>query len=310
MKAIMCQPTEIRFHWELEVLISNLISLGQKPQDIVLLFLQGGQDGPEYVEQFKHKFGVEACLYQDNRDDRSYIPSIKPYLWSEYLREDSTRQQETYLYIDSDVVFKRLPMLDRLISLSNTHWYCSDTLGYTNYSYLSSVKYADEIIPKMCDLAGITEAQLKEQNDGEGGAQWIMKNPTLDYWEDVYALSNAFWHYFESIREKTDLDELPGGIQTWTAQMFAENFSAIKHDITQEVTDELKFAWTPDMHEVNKDAILIHDSGAQGESQFFDKSNYTTKEPYSDDFSQIEPDSWSADYVREIKRAGRKLNKI
>lgn len=271
--------------------------------------MQGEGDKKDYVDYFSG-IGVETHYYQDLRDGKEYIPSIKPYLWSEFLREDSTRQQETYLYIDSDVIFNRLPLLDKLPKLSSNYWYCSDTLGYTNYIYLNSVKYAEEILPRMCELADITPEQLREQSSGEGGAQWIIKNPTLEYWEDVYTLSNSFWKYFQTVHEKTDLDNLPGGIQTWCAEMYATTFSAIKHGIRMEVSDELSFAWTPDKHEINPRAVMIHDSGVQDNKEHFRKSDYLNREPYMDDFSKVDPDSWSANYVAEIKKTGINLHKI
>lgn len=42
--------------------------------------------------------------YEDDRFDKSYIPSIKPYLFYRYLSEDSERENETYVYLDSDTV--------------------------------------------------------------------------------------------------------------------------------------------------------------------------------------------------------------
>ena len=56
---------------------------------------------------FEEKYGVEVHVYEDSRDDKEYIPSIKPYLWWKYLEENPKRENERYMYIDSDVIFRK-----------------------------------------------------------------------------------------------------------------------------------------------------------------------------------------------------------
>lgn len=309
MKIITCQPSNLRFHWELEVLATNLIKLGQKPENIVFLFLKGEQDGQAYVDYFKDTFGIEAHVYEDTRDYKGYIPNIKPWLWTQYLKEDITRSHHTYLYIDSDVILTRLPDLAKFPKLDANHWYCSDTLGYTSYNYLNSVAYADEILVKMCNLAGIDKVTLAKYNENEGGAQWLIKNPTLSYWEQAYQLSNRFWQYFQTIRAKTDLEHIDKGLQTWAAQMYAETFAGLAQGIIPEVSKELEFAWCPDKTTSNPEALFIHNSGDLSPDTLFSKADYMSSEPYHADFSKIDKDTWSYQYVKAIIEAGKQLNK-
>lgn len=306
---ITCQPTNKRFKWELEVLATNLINLGVKPKDIVFLFLQASETG--YDKYFHDTFGVETHTYQDDRDYAAYIPNIKPYLWSKYLGEDPVREQGTYLYIDSDVIFKSLPDLTKLPNLAKDHWYCSDTKGYTNYDYLMSCKESDKVVPKMCELSNITLDQLEKIKEGAGGAQWIIKDPTLAYWKKVYTDCNNYYKYYKEHPELTDLDPSNMGyIQSWASQMYAEEFNCAYFNITPECTDELLFAWTPDKHEVNRKAKIIHDSGAvEGDKAHIRKADYINTDPYSMDWYNIDRDSWSWDYVIAIIRAKEQLNR-
>ncbi|BDQ61111.1 hypothetical protein EfsSVR2332_11890 [Enterococcus faecalis] len=89
MKYLLCQPAIQRFKWELEVCLTNLKKVGI--EDIVLLFSKHDTSIPVY---FKEEYGVTVHTYEDNRRDKSYIPSIKPYLWWQYLKEDPSREKK------------------------------------------------------------------------------------------------------------------------------------------------------------------------------------------------------------------------
>ena len=56
---------------------------------------------------------MEVHVYSDADRERTYIPSVKPFLWMKYLEEDKTREQGSYFYIDSDVLFREIPELTR-----------------------------------------------------------------------------------------------------------------------------------------------------------------------------------------------------
>lgn len=92
MKLILCQPAIVRFEWELEVCLTNLKKVGFDLGDVVLLFTRHDPTIPDYLAE---KYGVEVNEYADTRGDKSYIPSVKPWLWWQYLAEDSSREAET-----------------------------------------------------------------------------------------------------------------------------------------------------------------------------------------------------------------------
>ena len=93
MKLILCQPAIKRFEWELEVCLTNLQSVGFDMKDVVLLFAVHDSKVPETLA---NKYGVEVHTYTDKRSDKQYIPSVKPWLWWQYLAEDPERENEDY----------------------------------------------------------------------------------------------------------------------------------------------------------------------------------------------------------------------
>lgn len=297
MKILLAQPTVLRFKWELKVLLNNLDNLHFPLQNVVLLF---AGDSNDYADYFHSEFGVESHTYQDSRVDKSYIPSIRPYLWWQYLSEDQQREKEVYLYIDSDVIFRELPSVPN--DLSPNKWYCADTLGYTNYTYVHTRPYGDEIVNRLNSIVGVNTEQLKSIDDGMGGAQWFMCQPTTEYWSQVYHNCIDIYSYFQSIPDKTDIGQSTGGfIQTWTAEMFAQVWILAAFNITPVVTDELSFSWATDNISNYYENKLFHNAGATSDmDDVFYKGNYIERDPFSDDLSFVSTDKASYKYAQAI----------
>lgn len=287
MRYILCQPAIARFKWELEVCLTNLKSLGIK--DIVLLFSKHDSSIPIYFEE---KYNVEVHAYEDGRDDKEYIPSIKPYLWWKFLEEDSTRENERYMYIDSDVIFNKKINLRKMPSKDDV-WYCSDCNRYLNLDYIRSCENGDRILSEMAKIVNVTVESLKTINTNSGGAQWIIKNPTADYWKKVYYDSNKLYIYLRSI--KTDL-------QIWTAEMWAQLWNMMYFNIGPKIHSELDFCFATDPIERLKSAKILHNAGVtKQDTDLFFKGRYVTKSPFEDDLSFVNQNKCSFAYVKAIE---------
>lgn len=286
MKYILCQPAIPRFKWELEVCLTNLQCLGIK--DIVLLFTKHDDSIPSF---FAEKYKVDVHVY-DERDDRSYIPSVKPYLWWKYLEEDKRRESGSYFYLDADVVFRERVNLNKVRAKKDV-WYCSDCNSYLNLDYIRSCKDGDKILSEMSNIVGVTVESLETINHNSGGAQWVIKNPTAAYWEKVYRDSNALWKYFSG---------LDSDIQKWTAEMWAQLWNMMYFNIGVKVSDELAFCWATDEIERWNQVKIMHNAGVTAEmNDLFFKGKYDDKEPFNDDFSFVNEKKVSSKYVECIK---------
>lgn len=289
MKFILCQPAILRFKWELEVCLTNLIKThGVNPKNIVLLFSQHDQSIPKYLRE---KYGVETHVYRDERKDKSYIPSIKPYLWWKYLEQDSSRENETYFYMDSDVVFRELPEIS---GVKPNVWLCSDCNGYLNLDYIKSRKHGDEIIDHMCEIIGVTQSSIQTINFNSGGAQWVIKNPTVAYWKKVYSDSTKLYGYFKSV----DSD-----IQKWTAEMWSQLWNMMYFNIGPLIDHELDFCFATDDVKKYSKLKILHNAGVTADMKdLFFKGKYTNKMPFNDDLSFVNKTKCSSKYVEAIKK--------
>jgi len=288
MKYILCQPATNRFKWELDVCLTNLKSHGIK--NIVLLFQKWDDAIPVY---FKDKYGAEVHVYEDLRDDKSYIPSIKPYLWWQYLKEDPSRQNGKYFYMDSDVIFRK--KLDfRRLPVKDDVWYCSDCNGYLNVDYIRQCKNGEQVLKDMASIVGVTVESLETINNNSGGAQWLIKNPTIAYWKKVYEDSNKLFNYFK------DLDS---NIQKWTAEMWAQLWNMMYFNIGPKVVSEMDFCWATDpLHRWGETKIMHNAGVTEKDKDLFFKGKYEDETPFDDDLSFVNKNKVSSKYVEAIKR--------
>lgn len=135
--------------------------------------------------------------YEDDRFDKSYIPSIKPYLFYRYLSEDSERENETYVYLDSDTVILDLEAFK--VPVTKSRWYCSDTIGYIGLDYIKSVTNSSRTLEVMTDAIKVPIEWLESIQNNSGGAQWVIKNPKSGYWHDVYVNSIVLYRAIEPL---------------------------------------------------------------------------------------------------------------
>jgi hypothetical protein len=260
MKFLFAQPAKKRFAWELKTALKSLIDLGVNKEDIVLLFAQ--ED-----DSVQQEFGdYDVHVYLDERYDKSYIPSIKPFLWWKYLSEDKSRENETYVYLDSDTVVLDLSAFK--VRVTEKRWYCSDTVSYIGYNYLKSVSNPEETIATMLEAVKVPVEWLKSIQKESGGAQWVIKKPKAGYWHDVYVNSIVLYKAIEP---------LDTTLQKWTAEMWAQLWTMYHYGVAPKVSKNLAFAWATD--EELGEKKIIHNAGVTEGMELFFKGKYLDTPP-------------------------------
>ncbi|MFC4387521.1 hypothetical protein ACFOZ1_06800 [Gracilibacillus marinus] len=292
MKFILCQPAINRFKWELEVCITRLKKLGI--DDIVLLFAQEDNSIPLY---FSEMYEVEVHVYDDRERDKTYIPSVKPFLWMKYLEEDRSREEESYFYLDSDVLLREIPK----VRPTKKTWYASDCTSYISNDYIDSK--GDTLLEDMCNKIGIDYDLIRKSNP-IGGAQWVIKQPTFEYWKKVYEDSLKLYRYLSDIEaeyiQNNDKDYMP--IQKWTAEMWAQLWNVYHFGINVKVPSELDFSWPNHDRTSYYEKKLFHNAGVTThDKDLFFKGQYVNKSPFYDDLSHVNPEKASYEYVLAIK---------
>ena len=290
MKYITSQHATTKFKWQLSVYICSLLSLGVSPKDVVVLFSNSNTAVPKYI---KEHYGVDVHVYDDRREEKSYIPSIKPYLVYRYLDENVDARHEDYVYTDSDIIIRE-PLDFKKVPANSNNWYGSDCGGYLNLGYLNYVNNSTKVINTMKSVIGVSDDDIKGINSNCIGAQYVISNPSPEYFKKVYQDSSKLY------KETTKIDT---NFQHWVAEMYATLWNLPVFGITPHVSDELSFTWgTGTAEEFNTNKIY-HDAGVvDGSKGLFYKGDYNDREPFKDDFSSIDKDTASYWYTQYIKR--------
>ncbi len=282
IKYILCQPAITRFEWELEIFLTRMKKLGIT--NIILLFSKNNDKVPTYL---KEKYNVEVHVYDDNRKDKSYIPSIRPYLWARFLQEDRTRENETYFYLDSDVIFREVPNVEP----NDIVWYGSDCESYLGVDYIDSK--GKGLLEGMCMRIGVDPEIIRRERP-VAGAQWVIKNPKFEYWLKVYEDSIKLYKYLNTMPDNT--------IQKWTSEMWAQLWNTYLFGVNPKVNDELDFSWATDSVERYYDTKIYHNAGVIDDNQkLFFKGKYVHKSPFNDDLSFVDSTKASVKYVEAIR---------
>jgi hypothetical protein len=287
VKIILAQPSVTRFLWELEVLLTNLREFGDF--EIVLLFTRHNDTIPQHLAD---KYGVSCFVYGDKRADLTYHPSVRPYLLWQYLKADPMRERETYLYIDSDVIFREWLDFDKIGAKKNM-WVGSNCSGYIDHNYVITRQHGPKIAAKMAEICGITVDDMKGVPGI--GAHIVMVDPTAAFWERAYRDSEAIWQYFQTV----DSD-----IQKWTAEMWAQLWGMVREGKNPTTVEELDFCNATDNYQMWEKGVvkIMHNAGAIEGRSLFLKGNYADKTPWGEDFSWVRRDKCSYAYIQALEK--------
>lgn len=257
--------------------------------EVVLLFKE--QDFTVPI-RLRDKYGCSVFVYTDTRDDVDYLPSIRPWLLWQYLKEDKTREREQYFYIDSDVIFREWPHFATLAK-KGKRVVGSNCDGYIGYEYIKSTKNGEEIAAKMAMVCGITVEQMKGVPGI--GAHLILNQPTAEFWQRAYKDSVTLYHYLETV----DSD-----IQKWTAEMWAQLWGWVREGYKIEMPSELDFCKPTEPIKRWDEVKIMHNAGVTDDlaNQLFFKGAFTHFPPFGQDFSFVRKDRVSHKYVEAIKK--------
>jgi hypothetical protein len=299
---LSAQPDSFYFTWQLELQVFNFERLNISPGKIHILLGHDPQLGLEehfkiLIEKLKGK--ASFFTYPDNRVNHTYASSIRPHIIQQHLQQFPELQQETIFYHDSDIIFRELPEFSKMIE--DETWYVSDTRNYLDSKYIKAIG-GETLLNEMCAIIGVSPGQVILQDDHCGGAQYVLKNTSIEFWEklekdseDLYRYMNDFNTHRENVKNKK--------IQSWCADMWALLWNAIHFKKKVQIQPQLGFCWaTSPIEEWQKNKILHYTGNVQkGSHTVFRKSNYTEYEPFYDtDLKKILQDNCSAPLVHLI----------
>jgi hypothetical protein len=244
----------------------------------------------------QHYNTVRFFFYKDTREDKSYIPSIYFNLMKQHLLAHPELKNEVLFTHDSDIVFTK-PVDFSHLEKDNV-WYVSDTKSYLNYNYIQ--QKGNDTYLTMCDIIGLDKRIPKLMNSNTGGAQYIVKNTSYEFWNKVEIDSINLYRYFVQAEPHWKGKGYP--IQKWTAGMWAYIWNAWWFGNETQIHSDLDFTWaTNNIGEIDKVSIL-HNAGVTSDMDgLFFKGAYINELPYGKDlYVSLEKASYF--YWEEVQR--------
>lgn len=296
---ICAQPAIPYYHWQLEVMIHNFRKNGIKSEQIHILLGAGNDYYEEYWNKFKEKYSnVVIEVYQDNRVTPMYVPSLRPHILKHHFKKYQYLQKNAVFYHDCDMLFTQPVNWQKFID--DDTWYVSNTISYIGAEYIKSKKL--NIFQEMCDIIGVDAKFVEQQEANSGGAQYIMKNVTPEFWEKVERDSEELTKYFN--RKVSEYHNILHyhPIQAWTADMWAVLWNGWKFNHDIKVVPEMDFCWATDRIS-NWDRLKIfHNAGVTpNDKKLFFKGHYIAEYPRVLDTNKYDREYCSYRYIQEIK---------
>ena len=294
MKYISSQPDTGYFHWQVKLYVDNFKEHNIDPANIHAVFIY--QDSPSLqVLNMKETLGINIHLFKDDRKDREYPASFKPYGIYRLLKEDTgfntidltlngfyndtDPTRHIMLVHDSDLILNR--PLDEMKLCHSQTVYMSDTCSYTDYRYV--VSKGQEQATALFDLVGVSESVVKDNLANSGGAQIVFKNTTVNFWYKVYIDAVKIWRLFEFFQKQKPMLH---PIQAWCAEMWAVLYNLWLFGHKTEILEhDLSFSVGTDKLEDAKEKVFFHAAGVTStKDNDFYKGDYINSDPLNNPF--------------------------
>jgi hypothetical protein len=305
LRFISVQPAIDYYTWQVEVMVQNFLHNGINGNHIDIVCAIRDNMIPVAWRKLAERYNmVRFFFYNDERVKPCYISSVRPNILKQHFTKFPELQRDAIMYHDCDIILTKTPQWDHLIQ--DDIWYLSDTVGYIGAEYIQSKKYG--VYEGMCDIVGIDPAIPIREQKNSGGAQYLMKNVTADFWEKVEKDSEALYQFFLDHLVKHPETKEYHPIQKWTADMWAVLWNGWYFNHTQKVVPELEFAWPMHTLESWEKHTILHNAGVTKEwatkSKLFYKGDYMNTLPYNLSIEDFDSSLCTSKYVEAIISTG------
>lgn len=303
MKFLIVLPDNNYFLWQMLVQMNNFKKFGFE-KDAIYLIGKSSLVPNDNLLRILRKSGVksEFHIYNDERKFPQYPSSLRPHLIAKFMEKNPEMENETFFYLDPDVIFTKKIKLNDLID--NNIWYLSDTRSYINSKYIRSK--SDKLFFEMCQIVGINPKIVEKNDENAGGAQYLLKNTTVKFWKKVEKDSENLYEHMRNTSKEYN-PEHP--IQMWTADMWAVLWNAWLFGHETKIIKRFDFAWATDGIEKWKKVGIFHNAGAVlSNGEYFLKTDYQVS-PFNRELTGKNI-YCSFNYIKEIKETEENFSKV
>lgn len=267
--------------WQTEVQLHNFRKYGYTAHYHVLIFLPKRFDNEtankrEDWEELNSRYPEAKFFYYEDTENINqkwmtplgYIPLLRLYCLKKHFALYPELSKEVIFYHDADIIFtKEFPFSSYM---DDDICYLSNTRHYLGLEYLDSkIEHclpdrkeqliAFDPVAKIANCASITREIIEKNQEGTGGAQYLLKNVDADFWEDCYTACinlkgtfNILLKYFKDSNTS---------YQGFCSDMWAVLYTLWKRGYTTQCPTDFDFSWGTDVIEKVDKTYIYHNAG-------------------------------------------------
>jgi hypothetical protein len=280
LRYICAQPASTYYSWQVEVMLNNFMEMGINPNNIDIVCWKVNNVVPPEWYRLASTYPARFLFYEDTRETRHYISSIRPNILKQHFAAFPDIEQEAVLYHDCDIAFTKPINWQQF--LNDDKWYGSDTRWYIAHSYI--ISKGQDIMDKMCEIVGIDEQLIKDNELNSIGAQYLMKGINSEYWARVEKDCERLFKEITDINnEKKAIDPSYHELQIWCSDMWSVLWNGWKMGKETICHPDLDFSWATSSEADWNRYNIFHNAGVtSSEGGLFYKAEYINKLPYKE----------------------------
>lgn len=306
LRFICAQPAIKYYAWQVEVMLHNFASRGINLNQIDIVSKIDNDQVPEDWQRLADHYAARFFFYNDTRQSRHYISSIRPNLLKQHWRAHPELVNDVIFYHDCDIAFTQ-PIANWLTPdlITDDIWYGSDTRWYIAHGYIKGKGH--DILERMCNIVGITPEMVESNELNTIGAQCLLKNITDQFWVSVEQDSEQLFYQITQLNnEKKSKNPEYHELQIWCADMWALLWNAWKLGHQTRCHKNFDFSWGTSHLEEYHRCNIFHNAGVTSSaSGLFYKAEYMQHLPYNLNLV-ITPDTASNEYYDLVQHVGTK----
>ena len=279
LRFICAQPTSLFYAWQVEVMINNFMEMGINPNNIDIVCWKMNNVIPEEWVKLTNAYSARFFFYDDTRATKHYISSIRPNILKQHFIANPELEDEAILYHDCDIVFTKLINWEQF--LEDDKWYGSDTRWYIAHSYI--LGKGQDVMDKMCEIVGIDESVVRDNELNSIGAQYLMKGINAGFWENVEKDCERLYNEITVLNNmKKSKEPEYHELQIWCADMWAVLWNGWKMGKETVCHPDLEFAWGTSSESDYDRLNILHNAGVVSSADgLFYKAEFMGRLPYN-----------------------------
>jgi len=306
LRFVCAQPATKYYVWQVEVMLNNFIETGINPNFIDIVCNIEDCVIPDEWSRLAETYAARFFFYEDTRKTKHYISSIRPNILKQHWEKHPYLKNDIIFYHDCDILFTK-PISEWITDemCMDDIWYGSDTRWYIAHSYIKGK--GDDVIRKMCEIMGLNETLIEDNELNTIGAQYLMKNVDYDYWDNVETNSEKLFNEINEFnRQKKLIDPKYHELQIWCADMWAVLWGAWILGYSTNSHKNFDFSWATSTEEEYHNMNIMHNAGVTSPNDgLFYKPLYMNKYPYNENLN-IKENTCSRMYWESVKKTAKK----